>query len=219
MRRSPLTRPRPSPRESARVPGAIETTKRAAEWVRAVKAAALPEDVAQALLSDRAASTRDELRRAAGEWKFIETAANAALAALTEFGAQDACYIPPDELVPLVEDLAKRGDELADFVSVRQSRQRLEAEGMAGLFVGCDKLVVEPERLPEVFDAIVTERRAASVRRSQALRSASGAALEAYRRTFRERDKEKIERDRKAIRAKLLEQTPPTGSNYGPTRT
>lgn len=51
----------------------------------------LPEDVAQALLSDRAASTRDELRRAVNEWKSIETAADAALAALTEFGAQEAC--------------------------------------------------------------------------------------------------------------------------------
>jgi hypothetical protein len=186
--------------------GAIETAKRAAEWVRAVNAATLPEDVTQALLSERAASKRDELRRAADEWKSVDTAADAALAALTEFGAQDACCIPPDELVPLVESLAQRGDELADFVSVRQSRRRLEAEGMAGLLFACDQLVVEPERLPEVFDAIVTERRAASVRRSQALRSASGAALDSYRRTFRERDKEKIERDRTVIRAKLLEQ-------------
>jgi hypothetical protein len=37
--------------------GAIETAHRAAEWVRAVKAAALREDVAPALLSDRAART------------------------------------------------------------------------------------------------------------------------------------------------------------------
>jgi hypothetical protein len=90
---------------------------------------------------------------------------------------------------------------------------------MAGLLDACDEFVVESERLPEVFNAIVTERRAASVRRSQALRSASGAALETYRKTFRERDKEKIERDRKVIRAKLLEQTPPTGSNYGLRKT
>ena len=79
-----------------------------------------------------------------------------------------SCDIPPDELIPLVDDLAQRRDELAEFVSLRQTRRRLEAQGIAELLAACDKLGVESDRLPEVFAAIVTERKAASARRAEA---------------------------------------------------
>jgi len=171
------------------------------------------------LLSDRAAETRDEFRRAAAEWQSVEAARGTARAALTEFGAQDVREIPPDELIPLVDDLSGRGDELADFVSLRQRRRRLNAAGLADFLGACDRLWVEPNRLPEVFSALVAERKAASARRAEALRGASGSALEAHRSAFRERDRQRIEAHRKTIRAKLLEPTPPTGSNYGPRKT
>ncbi len=198
---------------------AVDTALQAADWAKAIKRAGVKAEVAEALLSDRAAETRDELRRAAADWRSIEAAGEAALAALSEFGAQDLCEIAPDALIPLVDDLSSRSDELADFVSLRQSGRSLGDLGLADFLATCDRLSVEPHRLPEVFSALVTERKASSARQTEALRGASGTALEAHRSVFRERDRRRIEADRNTIQGKLLEPTPPIGSNYGPKKT
>lgn len=104
-------------------------------------------------------------------------------------------------------------------MSLRRSCRRLEASGLDDFLAVCDRLSVEPDRLLEIFSSLVTERRGASARRAETLRAANGAALEAHRSAFQERDKRKIEADRRTIRANLLEATPPTGSNYGPKKT
>lgn len=74
---------------------------RAADWVKAVRRAGVKPEVSAALLSDRARETRGEFQCAAAEWRSIDAAGEAALAALIEFGAQDLCELPPDELIPL----------------------------------------------------------------------------------------------------------------------
>ena len=74
-------------------------------------------------------------------------------------------------------------------------------------------------RIPVLFEAIVAERRAAAARRAEGLAANNGALLEARRRAFAERDRAKIVTDRAAVRAKLLQATPPVGAQDGPRKT
>lgn len=141
------------------------------------------------------------------------------LASLEEFDAQDLCEIAPSEVVSLVEPLDERGDELADFIVVKQMRARLDRHGLKELLDACDGLKMSPKRLPEVFEVVADVRRAAAIRRGEAFRSLNGTTLDGRRETFRKKDREKIEQDRKVIRSRLLQAEPPVGSAYGSRKT
>jgi multidrug efflux system membrane fusion protein len=54
---------------------------------------------------------------------------------------------------------------------------------------------------------------------TQALAGANGQVLEACRETFADRDRLKIEVDRRIVKDELLRAIPPGGSNYGPKKT
>jgi hypothetical protein len=196
----------------------INLTSRAIDWVRVVRRANLRADVAVALLSDRARDTRDKFVQAASDWNAIRVANDAAFANLAEFGAQNICRLETSKLIQLIGELLLRSDELADFVPLRRARKQLDAQGLSSLQSTCDRLLVDQAALPAIFLAVIADYKATAARRSEGLRSANGAALEARRKIFCERDVAKMQRDRRTIRAKLLEQVPQVGSNNGPRK-
>jgi hypothetical protein len=100
-------------------------------WTRSIRASDLQENIKSDLLSHRAQETREAIGAAAGEWRDIHVAREAALSRLTEFGAQGMCDLPPDDLVRLIDDLSTRGHELAEFIPLRRLRRRLDAVGLS----------------------------------------------------------------------------------------
>ena len=198
---------------------AIETARKAITWTKAVQATGLNPDIKTKLLSRDAASAVGKFRQATADWMTLEEAGDAVRAALAEFGAQDLCEIAPSEAMRFADSLDGRDDELADYLMVKRLRARLEIHGLKDLLDVFDKLELAPERLPEVFEAVADDRRAASVRRSGNLHSYNGTTLDGRRDTFRKKDREKIEQDRKVIRSRLLQANPPTGHASGSRKT
>ena len=135
----------------------------------------------------------------------------------TEFGAAASVFAEaPQEISSKAEELLARGAELPDYLELRELRQALDSDGLAVFLKRADELSLEYRLMPAVFDHLVTQRRAERARRaSPLLARAAGATLEARRRAFAEHDRAKIETDRAAIRAKLLERRPEPGSNAG----
>ncbi len=197
----------------------IAAVMKAIAWTRSIRASDLQDNSKSDLLSHRAKETCEAIGAAAGEWRDIHVAREEALSRLTEFGAQGICQLPPDDLVRLINDLSTRSHELAEFIPLRRLRRQLDANGLSEFLAACDRQSVEPGRIPVLFEAIVAERRAAAARRAEGLSANNGALLEARRRAFAERDRAKIVTDRAAVRAKLLQATPPVGAQDGPRKT
>ena len=197
----------------------IAAVMKAIAWTRSIRASDLQDNIKSDLLSHRSKETCEAIGAAAGEWREIHVAREEALSHLTEFGAQGMCDLPPDDLVRLIDDLSTRSHELAEFIPLRRLRRQLDADGLSEFLAACDRHSVEPGRIPVLFEAIVAERRAAAARRAEGLAANNGALLEARRRAFAERDRAKIVTDRAAVRAKLLQATPPVGVQDGPRKT
>ena len=197
----------------------IAAVMNAIAWTRTISASDLQDNIKSDLLLHQAKETREAIGAAVREWRDIQVAREAALSRLTELGAQGICELPPDALVQLVDDLSTRREELAEFIPLRRLRRRLDAVGLSEFLAACDRHSVEPSRIPALFEAIVAERRAAAARQAEGLAANNGALLEARRRAFAERDRAKIVTDRAAVRAKLLQATPPVGAQDGPRKT
>ena len=184
-------------------------------WVAAVRAAPIPDDMRERFLTKEANKSYEAVVTAASDWAAIEKDCADALARLREFGAEGLADLPPNELVPLVDDLETRGVELSSFIRIRQLRAKIVAAGLTDFLTACDREVVDPFRIPSLFDALVTERRASMARRVEALANSDGDALETRRKTFAERDLKRIRADRETIRKRLLSVSPPVGSSFG----
>ncbi|MBV8105479.1 MAG: DNA2/NAM7 family helicase, partial [Hyphomicrobiales bacterium] len=183
-------------------------------WVKAVGSAPIPDHLPERLLSGRAVEARKEVAAAAHEWAEIEREFERTLGDLREFGVEGLARLPLDELIPLVDDLVASHVELPSFITIRQQRAKLAAAGLSDFLAACERQSMDPARIPGLFDALVTERRASIARRVQAL-AANGDALETRRNTFAERDRQKIRADQEAIRKRLLSVSPPAGSSFG----
>jgi very-short-patch-repair endonuclease len=184
-------------------------------WAGAVRAALIPDDLRERLLSKEAEKAREALTAAAYEWAVIKKEYEGALARLREFKAEALADLLPNKLIPLLDALEAHGVELSSFISIRQGRQKLSAAGMTDFLSVCDREAVDASRIPGLFDALVAERRAASTRRLQAFTNNNGDALETRRKVFAERDREKIRADRETIHRRLLSVSPPAGSSTG----
>ena len=198
---------------------AIATARKAIAWTKAVRSIGLKPNIEARLMSPDAASALEAFHQAASDWKRVVEAGDAALTLLEEFGAADLCEIAPSDVVRLVDRLDGRENELADFVVVKELRGRLGRHGLSGFIDACDRLQLPAERLPDVFEAVVDDRRASAVRRGDQLRAYTGTTLDGRRETFRRKDREKIEQDRRVIRSRLLQAVPPVGSAYGSRKT
>jgi hypothetical protein len=187
----------------------------AISWVKAVCAAPMPRYLHERLLSGQAVEAREAVATAAGEWVDIEKEFEGIARDLREFGVEALASLPPSELLDLVDQLEARQVELPSFINIRQQRGDLAAAGVAEFLATCDRHSVDPARIPGLFETLVTDRRADMARRVQALDGKNGDLLESRRKTFAERDREKIRVDRETIRKRLLAASPPAGSSLG----
>ena len=136
-----------------------------------------------------------------------------------EFGMTGLQSLTLSTLVERLDLLLAHQSELADFMALRDQRHTLAVAGLSDMLACADRLNLAPERLPRLFETLVSERRADQARREAPALCQNGPALEARRQTFAERDRIKITEDRATVRQRLLERRPVGGSNYGSRKT
>jgi very-short-patch-repair endonuclease len=198
----------------------IDQAGNAIAWVRSVHGAGLAHCLGEALTSCTAGEVRGILREAAAKgavlcqafWSLVDKSEH-------EFGITGLQTLTPNGLVDRLELLLSHQTELGDFIGLSEQRQSLCAAGLSEMLVCADKLSLAPDRLPKLFETLVSQRRADQVRRQAPALCQNGPALEARRRAFAERDRIKIYGDRVAVRERLLDRRPFPGSNYGSRKT
>ena len=115
--------------------------------------------------------------------------------------------------------LVSRRSELVDLLSLRQQRKMLDQAGLSAFLENADRISLEPSRLPTLLELLVAHNGAETARRQRSpLSTQSGAVLEAHRRAFSERDRRKIDTDRKTIFLNLLKGIPIAGNDRGPKK-
>ena len=196
----------------------VEKTRQAISWVDQIRNLNVKPNVKTLLLSERVSEIREIISQSSKEWLDIEASRKRSKSSLETFGADSITEIEPTNLLSLLDELCNHEAELSDFVALRKRRKPLDATGISEFLATCDLQKIEPIRVPGIFGAIVAEARAGVVRRVNDLASSNGASLDAGRRSFVDRDIEKIRKDRESIRARLLKHVPPTGSHSGPRK-
>jgi very-short-patch-repair endonuclease len=201
-------------------PTGIDSTERAIEWINAVRKTVQSGVLREALISPKAQMTRDVLRQAASEGVALSRLYKSLAEALSsEFGISDLSTLLPKDLAERLDRLIAHRSELADYLMIRNYRNELTAAGLADLLACSDRLELAPHRLPGLLETLVAQGQADLARRaSRDLGRQNGAALEAHRRTFADRDRIKIKGDCAVVVARLLQTVPPMGSDMGPKK-
>ncbi len=207
--------------EMATTPAAIDSAEAAIAWVRAARAIVPEGALRDALTSTEAQPARRILREAS----VLGAAPSRRYADLTgalssEFGISEFSSLLPIDLAERLDQLIEHRAELSEYLTIREHRGALATTGFAELLACGDQLELPPHRLPGLLDALVAHGQADLARRAcPDFGRQNGAGLEAYRRTFADRDRAKIRTDRETIAAQLLQSTPAAGSDSGPRKT
>jgi hypothetical protein len=196
----------------------IANTERAIDWVKSVQSAVVLGPLRRALSGSDAQAVRQLLHEAALAGAAPSRSYMTLVESLSsEFGLSGLSSLLPNALVERLDFLIAHRPELGDFLAIRNHRRELDTAGLADFLACSDRLVLAPERLPALFETLVTFGQADLARRaSPEFGRQDGATLEARRRTFAERDRIKINSDRSVVTARLLEQVPARGSDIGP---
>ena len=197
----------------------LENTARSIAWIRTVRGAELPPPIRDGLLSESASEWRARLREAASSYGAARAIYQRAKQALGSFQLGELNRL---DLVPIITHLDRlldHRDELTEFVNLQLGRRDLENVGLSDFLKRIDSAQIPPSRLVDLFEVTVARQRANSARRlSLPLAQRTGNELEANRKTFVQRDKQKIISDRAAVRVRLLKKQPPVGSRNGPVK-
>ena len=172
------------------------------------------------VISANASEERTALRAAAREGASLESHYEKALTVITgDFGMRDFSPLSPAALPQRCDLLIAHQPEINEMLALRRQREVLAQAGLSDFLVSADKVFLEAGRLQRVFETFVSERRADRIRRTTPALNANGTTLEARRKLFAERDRRKIDVDRRDVKDKLLRVTPAPGCNHGPRKT
>jgi very-short-patch-repair endonuclease len=199
----------------------LERATAALDWIRTVRRLSFSDSLKDRLSSLNASEERNRLREAAVEGASLKETYQQLIAVLArDFGICNLETLTAPALIRRIAPLVDRQIELGDFLALRRQRENLARAGLADFLASADKLLIDAGRLTGIFEACVGHQRANRMRQAtQALAGANGQVLEACRTTFADRDRLKIEVDRRIVKDKLLRSIPPAGSDYGPRKT
>jgi very-short-patch-repair endonuclease len=199
----------------------IEKIQKVITWIKHVRSACLPPLTLSRVLSAAPDNACKQLREVGVELKECFALYDEVLGRLQKYFSPDKIIC--DDLAPLIDKLDKlinHSEQLSEYIGLHQQRKKIEQSGLKGFLDKCDSVILEPRRMPSLLSGLLARARADHARRKHpALRVAAGTLLETHRKTFAERDRRKIEEDRKALRANLLPATPPAGNSAGPKKT
>jgi very-short-patch-repair endonuclease len=200
---------------------AIELSQQALSWIETVRSNVPPSAALEALTSIGAVKVRHELRLAApqlgsGLEKLKERAADLA----TNHGVAGLVTTTLESLIDQLQNLIPRRHELSDYLALHDQRLDLVRGGLNPLLTKAEELDVAPAQLGELFSGLVAQKRADRAKQaSAALSRAAGYRIEARRENFAERDRRKLDADRRRVKDNLLVRMPPAGNRYGGRKT
>jgi very-short-patch-repair endonuclease len=190
-----------------------------AKWLDRLRGCQLPDALRQRLVSAEAPAARQEVRQTAG-------AARGLLDRKKELAGEIANYwfmklgdVALDDLRSKLSPLLSARASARDFLQLLRVRAPLHERGLQSFIETAETLRIPYERFEHALLAVVAYHQANNaIRRTKAL-SVSGPEIEARRKQFAERDREKLQRDRAALRSLFLKCSPPRGSDSGSRKT
>jgi very-short-patch-repair endonuclease len=187
------------------------------EWLAAVDDAPASETLKSALRSKDAPQVRAGLKsKVAAAQPAIAELRSAVEAVAASYGVSGLDDDDPAALAERIDDLVGRRDELAQYLSLRAMRARLEASGLGPQLELADTLGIPPGEIPDLLSGVLAQQRAEAIRRSDpVLSAASGMALDTKRTDFARRDELKKKRDQKAVYNAVIGNQALRGDNYG----
>jgi very-short-patch-repair endonuclease/DNA polymerase III delta prime subunit len=198
----------------------IATFVAAVSWLEQVRNAELPSQLSEGLLGPQAGLWREKLRDAAKSYSQIGTINRLAWSDIGRFSLTGLDVTNPRFLLAQLDNLLGHRDGLTEFLTLMRQREELENRGLDDFLAKCDAAQIAPLQLAGAFDATVTRLLALSTRRSsRPLYDLTGNDLDANRRKFAERDRQKIVVDRELVKAKLMTRKPLLGERNGSVKT
>ena len=202
-----------------RHPADIGTVASAAKWLDRLRGCELPDVLRRRLASADAQEARRELGQIAG-------AARGLLDRKTEAAGKIAsCRFMNVDTLDLADLRSKLSPLLAarasawDFLQLRRVQKPLRDCGLEAFIEQAETLRIPYERLENSLRAVLAFHQANQAIRGTKELSVSGPQIEARRSQFAQRDREKLQRDRTALRSRLLKCSPPQGSDSGSRKT
>ena len=197
----------------------VERVVAVAKWARSLRDARLPNAATALILTPDGRRKLAELTSMAERVAAAQEQLTRALAvAGDEFGAT----FRTDDNGLLGEQLARlldRRQGLAELLSVVEARRQLVDAGLGQFITAIEKTEIPAAQYPDVFDGIITRRRAERTRNgNQQLKNATGLTLNARRKEFADQDKLKIERDRGLAGEALMQRELISGHSSGPKK-
>src|SRR5262249_44520899 len=199
-------------------PGKAKQALSAISWIRSVREIGLPSQVVMRLLCLRAGEERVHLRTVAAKGASIYTRHIKLLSQLRELGLSELTSLPPEELAKEADNLIHAATELPDYLPIRRYRAALLEAGLSEFLSKAEALSLAPQQFGYLLEAIVAARRVLPLFSDDVIKRNTGVTLDAHRRLFAQRDRKKIENDRRHIRKLLLSRSPLPGSRVGPRK-
>jgi very-short-patch-repair endonuclease len=188
-------------------------------WIKAVKNTKLSDQLVNFLISVDAQEWRNQLKLISDKYTKLKQDLEETKNNVRRFGVKNLDHIYAEKQIQRIQELISAGDSLAPFLTLNKQIEELIDIGLGDFLDKSQSSDIEPKRLPDLFNSIITTARAKYFRKSlEPLSNNNGSTLDALRKTFSERDKLKIKYDRQRIREKLLKQSPPMGIKYGPVK-
>jgi very-short-patch-repair endonuclease len=205
----------------ASIPDGQAKAVAALEWLRAVKAVGMPENLLRRLSSPTAADEFARLKslanQASGPLALYESQVELLS---SQFGAAAYARSEPAIVSEAVAALLERKEELRELLALYRERRILESLGLSEFLDCADRERIEPMHLPQLLVALLARRGAEFAKKAaSALQDNTGSSLEVRRKQFAEKDRSKIKDDRLRIKANLLTKKPFPGSDFGKKKT
>ena len=199
----------------------LEGAIAAADWLTQVAQKSPNQETRSVLAGSEPSRGRDTLREyAQAATPLADQCRSKMASAEAHFGMTGLEALPVPVLGPTLQSLITSGLELSQFLDLRDQKQVIGSLGLTEFITRSDAIEVHPKDLAAVFETLLAYRRADAARRaSPALARGTGASLDTRRKTFADRDRQKILTDRTIVKASLMKANPPVGSNAGPRKT
>lgn len=198
----------------------LSPARDAVNWIRHIRAAPFSEEGATRLLSTSLADYREHAQIEGETLKQHLETLNTLQNSLDAFSVELPEFGSPAEQAAFLRPLLDAQDQLPSYLSLMSDRDLLTSHGLGEFLEVTDSISLAPDLLPTAFKLLQAHKRALhTCQRTPSLGRLNGAALDARRAVFAERDRARIDKDRDAIRNGLLPAKPPRGNNIGPRKT
>jgi very-short-patch-repair endonuclease len=199
-------------------PGGMAAARIALAWLDATANAELPRALADVLV--RSVNEAEHARSEAAACADLERQISERAQHLGErVGLTGLQLEDVHKLLAQLDALLDAHSQLKEVIELGDQKRRLEAAGVGMLLQRAYDLSVPPGDWCALLSGLIARRQAFLARVGKpALRRASGLRLEALRKAFVERDRQKTIQDRQAIRSVVRAMPPPAGTKIGPIK-